>query len=115
MCTGIYTWVSLCKTLPGEHPAREYADLQDQPNDELTVTVDSWSDYVVDFNLLKKGDEAKYSNIQLPLGKSAADVKPCDVSEATPLLVLACGLKGNEQADKIYDSMMELAIYRGIR
>ena len=112
MYTAVYTWVSLCKTLPGDHPAREYADLEDQPDDELIVTIDSWSDYVVDFNLLKRADPS-YSSTQLPLSKNPDDIKPCDVCEAPPLLALASGLKGNKQADKVYDAMMDLAVYRG--
>ena len=112
-CAAIYTWVSLCKSLPGDHPAREYADLEDQPDDELTVTVDSWSDYVVDFNLLAKKD-SDLGALLLHLNRSAAEIQPCDVKEATPLLALAAGAKGNEQAQRIYDNMMDLANYRGI-
>ena len=104
--------MSLCKTLPGDHPAREYADLEDQPDDELTVTVDSWSDYIVDFNLLAKKDRSLKT--LLPLNRSATGIQPCDMKEASPLLALAAGAKGNEQAERIYDSMMDLAIYRGI-
>ena len=110
---GIYSWVSLCKTLPGDHPAREYTDLEDQPDDELTVTVDSWSDYVVDFNLLAKKDPSLKS-LLLPLNKSAAEIQPCDLKEASPLLALAAGAKGNEQAERIYDNMMDLANNRGV-
>ena len=104
--------MSLCKTLPGEHPAREYADLEDQPDDELTVTVDSWSDYVVDFNLMKKKDTSLCS-ASLPISRSASEIKPCDVKEASSLFALAVGAQGNEQAEKIYDNMMDLANYRG--
>ena len=112
-CAAIYTWVSLCKSLPGDHPTREHADLEDQPDDELTVTVDSWSDYVVDFNLLAKKD-SDLGALLLPLNRNAAEIQPCDVKEATPLLALAAGAKGNEQAQRIYDNMMDLANYRGI-
>ena len=109
----IYSWVSLCKSLPGDHPDRECADPEDLSDDELTVTVDSWSDYVVDFNLLAK-DSDLGAPLLLPLTRSAAEIQPCDVKEATPLLALAAGAKGNEQAQRIYDNMMELANYRGM-
>ena len=105
--------MSLCKTLPGDHPAREFSDLEDQPDDEVTVTVDSWSDYVVDFNLLKRKD-AKVSNLSLQINKSASDIGECSVKEASALFALAMGAKENEQAEKIYDNMMDLANYRGI-
>lgn len=105
--------MSLCKTLPGDHPARERADLEDQSDDELTVTVDSWSDYVVDFNLLAKDSDIG-APLLLPLTRRATEIQPCDVKEATPLLALATGAEGNEQAQRIYDNMMELANYRGM-
>ena len=104
--------MSLCKCLPGDHPAREYADLEDQPDDDFTVTVDSWSDYVVDFNLLAKKDTDQ-GVLLLPLDRNAAEIQPCDVKEANPLLALAAGASGNEQAQRIYDNMMDLANYRG--
>ena len=112
LCAAIYNWVSLCKCLPGDHPAREYADLEDQPDDDFTVTVDSWSDYVVDFNLLAKKDTDQ-GVLLLPLDRNAAEIQPCDVKEANPLLALAAGASGNEQAQRIYDNMMDLANYRG--
>ena len=105
--------MSLCKTLPGEHPAREYADLADQPDDDLTVTVDSWSDYVVDFDLLKKKDSS-LTSASLPLDKKASEINPCNVKEAPSLLALAAGAQGNEEAEKIYNNMMDLANYRGM-
>ena len=108
----IYSWVSLCKSLPGYHPASEYADLEDQPDDELTVTVESWSDCVADFNQLARKDSDL--GALLPLNRSAAAIPPCDVKEASPLLALAAGAQGNEQAQRIYDNMMDLANYRGM-
>ena len=109
----IYSWVSLCKCLPGDHPASDYADQEDQSEDEFTVTVDSWSDYVEDFRWLARKD-SDLGALLLPLDRSAAEIQPCDVKEATPLLALAAGAEGNEQAQRIYDSMMDLANYRGI-
>lgn len=102
----ISCWVSLCKTRPGDHLAGEYADFED--DDELNVTVETWSDYLLDFHLL-----AKDSNLMLPFSKSAVDIQPCDLKEATPLLALAAGAQGNDQAQRIYDNMMNLANYRG--
>ena len=113
LCTAIYRWVSLCKTLPGEHPAREYADLEDQPDDDLTVTVDSWSDYVVDFNILSKKDSSP-SSVSLPLNKSASEIKPCDAKESPTLLALAMGAHRNVVAEKVYDDMMDLANFKGM-
>ncbi len=81
-------------------------------DDELTVTVDSWSDYIADFNLLARKDSDL--GTLLPLNRSAAEIPPCDVKEATPLLALAAGANGNEQAQRIYDNMMDLANYRGM-
>ena len=104
--------MSLCKNLPGYHPASEDADLEDQPDDELTVTVESWSDYIADFNQLARKDSDL--GALLPLNRSAADIPPCDVKEASPLFALAAGAQGNEQAQRIYDNMMDLANYRGM-
>ena len=113
LCTAIYSWVSLCKTLPGEHPFRENTDLEDHPDNDLTATVDSWSDYVVDFNDLCKKDPS-HSSVSLPLDKSASEIKPYDADEESPDLALAIGAHGNKLAEKIYDDMMAVACSRGM-
>ena len=84
----VYTWVSLCKSLPA------------------TPT----SDYI------KEYDEMHQQSSWLGLGflKSFEDIKPCDPACASPLKALAVGAIGNDQAEMIYNNMMEFAGYRGL-
>ncbi|XP_064390094.1 probable E3 ubiquitin-protein ligase HERC1 isoform X2 [Halichondria panicea] len=106
------TWVSLCLHMPGsaEKLAKLYSTNLDQdgsePPDDLKPDEDYYHDYLVLASVLKLMFEAEL------LPKKISDIKPCELSQLSPLLSLAVGSKVNKQATELYDRMMELASFK---
>lgn len=100
----MYTWVSLCKSLP----ATPTSDSQTEADEET----EEWSAYIKEYDEMH--EQSSRSRNQLDLLKSSEDIKPCDPACASPLMALAVGAIGNDQAEMIYNNMMEFARYRGL-
>ena len=99
----VYAWVSLCKSLPATRKSESQTE-EDEETEE-------WSAYLKDYDEMHK--QSLRSRNQLDLLKSSEDIEPCDPACASPLMALAVGAVGNDQAEIIYNNMMEFARYRG--
>ncbi len=101
--------------MPGsaEKLAKLYSTNLDQdgsePPDDLKPDEDYYHDYLVLASVLKLMFEAEL------LPKKISDIKPCELSQLSPLLSLAVGSKVNKQATELYDRMMELASFKGLK
>ena len=109
------TWVSLCLHLPesAEKLAKLYSTNLDQdgsdPPDDLKPDEDFYHDYLVLASVLKLMFEGEL------LPKKISDIKPSELSQLSPLFSLAVGSKVNKQATELYDRMMELASFKGLK
>lgn len=106
--SALYTWASLCKSLPGE--ATPDPNLrEDEP-----PTMLSWSSCLTDYKFLTKERKDCVSLVYQILEQKASVIEPINPITAPVLCCLAVGGAGNEQAASVYAQMMEYAQLRGV-
>lgn len=103
----LYTWASLCKSLPGQTRHDPRMEANGKP------TIVSWSSCLTDFRFLFKGNDPDYITVYSILGQDVSALKPLDTSTGLVLYSLAIAEDGNQQASNIYGNMMDYAQHRG--